>query len=101
MIDDSGVQVWLDTVGSRPIAITPYVQSEQPATLRYRVEVSQRSQGSRSRIAQSGTVSVLSDVPAPLSRFSLSSRPDGECRIEVTLTSTDKKERRYVFDCPN
>ena len=100
MLVDSGVQVWLDTVGTRPAAVTPYVQSDHPGTLRYQVEVSQQSPRGRSKVAQSGTVSVVSEVPAPLSVFSVTRQTASECRIEITLTASDSKERRYVFDCP-
>ena len=100
MLVDSGVQVWLDTAGSRPAAVTPYVQSEEPGTLRYQVEVSQESPRGRSKVAQSGMVSVSPAEPAALSRFSLTRQAESECRIEITLTSADSQERRFVFDCP-
>jgi|SRR5690606_6266240 len=101
MTGDFDLKVWLDTMENRPAMVVPYVQSEQAQAMRYSVQVLQEGERGTTKIAQSGSVELQADVPAALSRFSVNRQPDSDCRIEVTLTDSNKHERRYVFECPS
>ncbi len=99
---DSDMQVWLDTVErARAGMVIPYVVSDQPRQLRYRVKAVQEGGGGRSVIGQAGEVQLSADVPVALSRLSVSRRPGDHCEIEVILTERGKQERRYLFECPS
>lgn len=98
---DSDMHVWIDTTQhSQAAIVTPYIVSEQPRDLQFRLRAVRESSGGRSVIGQSGTIRVLAKVPAALSRLSLGGSSDGHCEIEITLTSNDMPARHYVFECP-
>lgn len=102
MMVDADVQVWLDTTNStRPGVIVPYVVSDHPRDIRYRLRAVQAGGGGRAVIGQTGAVRLSANVPTALSILALSRRSGDHCEIEVTLTGADLPQRRYVFDCPS
>ncbi len=102
MMADADVQVWLDAANStRPGAVIPYVVSEQPRDVRYRLRAVQAGTQGRAVIGQTGAVRLSANVPTALSTLSISRHAGDHCEIEVTLSGADMPQRRYVFECPS
>ncbi len=102
MIADSDVQVWLDTVArTQPPVVVPYVVSDSPRSVRYRIRAIRTGSAGRSIIGQTGALVLSADVPAALSTLSMSGAPGENCQIEVLITSGGMQERRFVFECPS
>ena len=102
MVGDSDIQVWLETIArSKPAVIVPYVRSSADTTLRYKMRTVKQSDSGKSVIGQGGVVTVLADVPAALSRMSLSRSPNDECEIDLVLSEAGVADRSYHFKCPD
>ncbi|WP_353150143.1 curli-like amyloid fiber formation chaperone CsgH [Pollutimonas bauzanensis] len=101
MTADSDIQVWLETYAkTQPVVIVPYVKSSENVTLRYKVRTVKEGSGGKSVMGQGGVVSVSANVPAALSRMSLSRSPTDVCHIDLVLSESGVADRNYHFDCP-
>ncbi|HUG58058.1 MAG TPA: curli-like amyloid fiber formation chaperone CsgH [Candidimonas sp.] len=101
MTADSDIQVWLETFSkTQPVVIVPYVKSTENVTLRYKVRTVKEGNGGKSVMGQGGVVSITANVPAALSRMSLSRSPNDECQIDLVLSEAGYADRKYHFDCP-
>lgn len=101
MTADSDIQVWLETFAkTQPSVIVPYIRTNENMTLRYKVRTVKKGNGGKSVIGQGGVVTVLANVPAALSRMSLSRSPDDECEIDLVLSESGSADRSYHFKCP-
>ena len=98
MVVDHNIQIWLETEASS--IITPYVQSDIPRKLEYRVRASKRGQSGRSEVTQSGKVSIQSGEPVALGTIGMSLSPRDECHIELSLTDGGVLVATVVLDCP-
>lgn len=101
MSGDSDMQVWLEQVDQRPGIIAPYVLSETPREVSYRLRAVREGSNGRAIIGQSGAIRLVADIPTPLSRLSMAALPGEYCKIEVVLDEGGLDERRYVFACPS
>ena len=98
---DADIQVWLEQperVSSG--VVVPYVVSAHDQDVRYRVRTIQESAGNRAVTGQTGTLRLMENTPAALSRLSLSRHAGDHCVIEVTLHGAHDKTVRYQFECP-
>lgn len=101
MTADGDIQVWLETYAkTQPVIIVPYVKSSENVTLRYKVRTVKESSSGKSVVGQGGVVSVSANIPAALSRMSLSRSPTDVCHIDLVLSENGVADRNYHFDCP-
>lgn len=100
MAVDTTIQVWLEADASRGSVVTPYIQSDVPRQLEYRVRASKEGSGGRSEITQSGKVSVQGGVAVALGTIGMTVSPQDQCHIELSLADGGVLVATYVLPCP-
>ncbi|WP_136419734.1 curli-like amyloid fiber formation chaperone CsgH [Herbaspirillum sp. ST 5-3] len=101
MNGDGDIQVWLDSQkNAGQVIVVPYIKAARETQLHYRMKLIQTSTDGKSDISQSGTVTVHPVTGAPLSRVVIRQNKEGECRMEISLSSGEETLGDFHFECP-
>lgn len=94
-------EVWLETIPNTvPAVVVAYVKVSHDAQLTYRMDLMNSGKAGTSRISQSGSVHAAAGEKTELSKVSVSSQPDDDCKIAVSVREGSDDRGGFRFDCP-